>query len=44
MLVIGERINATRKRIARAMTDRNADLVAREARVQAEAGADFIDG
>jgi len=43
MLVIGERINATRKRIARAMADRNADLIAREARVQAEAGADFID-
>ena len=43
MLVIAERINATRRRIARAMAERDADLIAREARAQADAGADFID-
>ncbi len=43
MIVIAERINATRKRIARALDERDADRIAREARVQAEAGADFID-
>ncbi len=43
MLVIAERINATRKRIARAMAERDAGLLAREARLQAKAGATFID-
>ena len=43
MLVIAERINATRRRIARALQERDADLLAREARAQARAGADFID-
>ena len=43
MLIIGERINATRKPIARALTDRNAEKIAHEACIQAEAGADFID-
>ena len=43
MLVIGERINATRKRIARAMESRDAAHLRREARRQADAGADFID-
>lgn len=43
MLVIAERINATRTRIARALDRRDAGLIAREARAQAEAGADFID-
>jgi 5-methyltetrahydrofolate corrinoid/iron sulfur protein methyltransferase len=43
MLVIAERINATRRRIARAFEERDARLLAREARRQAEAGADFID-
>jgi 5-methyltetrahydrofolate--homocysteine methyltransferase len=43
MLIIGERINATRKPIARALKERNAEKVAHEARIQAEAGADFID-
>ncbi len=43
MLVIGERINATRKRIASAIRDRDAAHLAREARRQAAAGADFID-
>lgn len=43
MIIIGERINATRRRIARAMEERDAEVLAREVRAQAEAGADFID-
>jgi len=43
MLIIGERINATRSRIANALRERDAALIAREARIQAEAGASFID-
>jgi len=43
MLVIAERINATRRRIARAFEERDANLLAREARKQAKAGAGFID-
>ncbi|MHC4789185.1 MAG: dihydropteroate synthase [Planctomycetota bacterium] len=43
MLVIAERINAARSLIARALDERDADLLAREARAQTEAGADFID-
>ncbi len=43
MLVIAERINATRSAIARALEERDADLLAQEAQTQADAGADFID-
>lgn len=43
MLVIAERINATRSRIARALKERDSALIAEEARRQAEVGADFID-
>jgi len=43
MIVIGERINATRKRIARAMAERDAGRIARETRKQQAAGANFID-
>ena len=43
MLVIAERINATRKRISKAVVARDADFIAREARMQAEAGATHID-
>lgn len=43
MLLIGERINASRSRIAHAVRARDAAVLAREARVQTEAGADFID-
>ena len=43
MLIIAERINATRKRIAAALNARDAALIQDEARRQAEAGADFID-
>jgi len=41
--IIAERINATRKRIGKAVAERDADFIAREARLQAEAGATFID-
>jgi 5-methyltetrahydrofolate--homocysteine methyltransferase len=43
MIVIAERINATRSRIARAMEERDAKHIARETRRQAEAGATYID-
>ena len=43
MVIIGERINATRKRIGKAVADRDAAFIAREAKLQAEAGATHID-
>ena len=43
MIIIAERINASRKRIAQALEARDADRIADEARLQAQAGADFID-
>ena len=43
MLIIAERINATRKRIRKAILDRNADLIRQETRNQLEAGANYID-
>ena len=43
MLIIGERINASRKSIAEAITSRNAPLIQNEAKSQAVAGADYVD-
>lgn len=43
MLIIAERINASRRRIARAMAERDAACIAHEVRKQAAAGAHFID-
>jgi 5-methyltetrahydrofolate--homocysteine methyltransferase len=43
MIIIAERINATRKRIGKAVAERDARLIRREARKQAEAGATHID-
>jgi len=43
MLIIAERINATRKRVGAAFAARDAALIQEEARRQAEAGADYID-
>lgn len=43
MLIIGERINATRKRIGEAVTKRDAGLIQEEARKQVEAGAHMLD-
>ncbi len=43
MLIIGERINASRKSIAEAISSRNAPFIQNEAKTQAMAGADYID-
>jgi 5-methyltetrahydrofolate--homocysteine methyltransferase len=43
MLIIGERINATRATIAEALKARDAAVLQDEARKQADAGADFLD-
>ncbi len=43
MLIIGERINATRKRIGEAVMKRDADLIKQEALKQIEAGAHMLD-
>jgi len=43
MLVIGERINATRKAVKEALSSRDAAFIRGEAAAQAEAGADYID-
>lgn len=43
MLIIAERINATRSAIAEAMKERDGDHIADETRKQTEAGADWID-
>ena len=43
MIIVGERINASRKRIARAIEERDADRIAKEARKQADCGAAYID-
>jgi cobalamin-dependent methionine synthase I len=43
MLIIGERINATRNAIKKALLEQDADLIKTEAKSQAEAGADYID-
>ena len=43
MLIVGERLNSTRKAVARAIADRDDAMIHLEARRQADAGADFID-
>jgi cobalamin-dependent methionine synthase I len=43
MLIIAERINASRKYIAQAISSRNAAFIQDEAKAQDHAGADFID-
>jgi 5-methyltetrahydrofolate--homocysteine methyltransferase len=43
MLIIGERINASRKSIAEAISSRNVAFIQNEAQVQVMAGADYID-
>jgi 5-methyltetrahydrofolate--homocysteine methyltransferase len=43
MLIIGERINASRRPIAEAISSRNAPLIQNEAKAQAAAGADYLD-
>src|SRR3989304_5394929 len=43
MIVIGERINGTRKRVNKAVLERDVAHIEEEAKAQAEAGADYID-
>ncbi len=43
MIIIGEKINATRKSIARALNDRDADAIVKVAIEQVRAGADYLD-
>ncbi len=43
MIVIGERINSTRKAVKPAVVDRDTAFIQDEARKQAEAGASYID-
>jgi len=43
MQIIGEKINGSRPEIAKAIQERNADLIRELARKQAEAGANWID-
>ena len=43
MLVVGERINSTRKRVKPAIIDRDEDVIRSEALMQIEAGADILD-
>jgi cobalamin-dependent methionine synthase I len=43
MIIIGERINSSRKMIAEAVEDRDAVFLANEAKEQEKAGADMID-
>jgi len=43
MLIVGERINSSRKSIAKAVTAGDSDLIRKEAQMQADAGADYID-
>jgi cobalamin-dependent methionine synthase I len=43
MIIVGERINGTSRKIREAVMGRNGDLIADLARRQAEAGADYLD-
>ena len=43
MLIVGEKINATRKRIGEACNQRDAELIVQTVREQAQAGANYID-
>jgi len=43
MLIVGERINSTKEKVKNAIKARDASFIAKEARSQAEAGADYID-
>jgi len=43
MLIIGERINTTRKPVQKAVEEKDAKFIQEEARKQADAGANYID-
>lgn len=43
MIIIGEKINSTRKQIGKAVRERDRETIVAEAKRQAEAGADYLD-
>jgi len=43
LLIIGENINTSRRRIAEAVEKQDAEFIVQVAKNQADAGADFID-
>ena len=43
MIIIAERINSSRKAIAKAIEEKDTGFIQKEAQAQAQAGADFID-
>ncbi len=43
MLIIGERINSSRRSIEQAISEKNAPFLIEQARLQAESGANFVD-
>lgn len=43
MIIIGEKLNGSIPSVAKAIADRDADLIRERAKMQAEAGADFLD-
>jgi 5-methyltetrahydrofolate--homocysteine methyltransferase len=43
MIIVGEKINTSRKSIADAVKERDAEFIGEVAREQAEAGAHYID-
>ncbi len=43
MLIAAERINSSRKRVAQAIEAQDGEFIRNEARIQTEAGADYID-
>ncbi len=43
MLIVAERINSSRETIAAAVEQGDGNIIAREAKIQADAGADYID-
>ena len=43
MIIIGERINSSRKSISQALTSHDAEFIQNEAKAQIEAGADYLD-
>lgn len=43
MIIIGEKINGTRKSVAEAIRNRDAEFIRELARVQAEAGSAYLD-
>ena len=43
MIIIGEKLNGSIPSVAKAIAERDADLIRERAKMQAEAGADFLD-